>query len=218
MFSLDAFEREYDTKTEELKISGRELLLRLPRTIDRFVSPENPVDGFPLWAKIWQASIVLADVVSAMPVDPGREILEIGGGLGLVSIAARCCGHRITFSDSNADALQFARANALINNCPDLPVVALDWNSPRLDKNFDLILGSEISYRNEDIPPLTDLFRSRLKPKGQVILCGEMRKTSRLFWERMARYFDIAIQKKLLRDESDETRLYLFHMTFRRSE
>jgi predicted nicotinamide N-methyase len=212
MFSLDAFDREYHTEEVEVQIGGRKILLRRPKDIDRFVDNDNPLEGFPLWARVWQAAIVLADYVAALPVDPARKILEIGGGLGLVSIAAHCSGHRITFSDNDPNALVFARANALINDCSNLAVIALDWNSPGISGKFDLVLGSEISYRDEDIVPLENLFHSCLNPRGEVILCGEMRKTSRQFFDRMNQKFDIAVQKKWLRVESEETRLFLFRM------
>jgi methylase of polypeptide subunit release factors len=44
-----------------------------------------------------------------------KRLLEIGGGVGLVSIVAATFGHKITMTEWDPDALNFARANAFSN-------------------------------------------------------------------------------------------------------
>jgi predicted nicotinamide N-methyase len=170
-----------------------------------------------VWAKIWYAAWVLADHLAAMPVESKKQFLELGAGVGLVSIVAASFGHRITMSEYNDDALQFARANAHINDCPGLPVVELDWNRPQLPGRFDYIVASEVIYKKEDCRPLMKLLKAGLKPDGEVILVGEMRKSSMDFYKELTNLFNIIVQKKVLRSDDEEISIYLFRMTLKRN-
>ncbi len=120
-------------------------------------------------------------------------------------------------SEYSHDALQFARANALINECPRLPVIELDWNRPQLTDRFDYIVASEVTYKKEDCRPLVNLLKACLKPDGEVILAGEMRKSSMDFYKELANLFNIKVQKKVLRSDDEEIGIYLFRMTLKRN-
>ena len=69
MFSLEQFHRAYDTITTPVKINGQTLLLFQPASIDRFINPDDVLDNFPLWAKIWEASWVLAEYMTKQPAN-----------------------------------------------------------------------------------------------------------------------------------------------------
>jgi predicted nicotinamide N-methyase len=213
MFSLESFHKEHETDTIEVAVNGRNYQILLPRYLFKFINPHDVFHEFPLWAKIWQASWVLAGYLSDMPVEAGKKFLEIGAGVGLVSIVAACCGHRITMTERNPDALQFARANAFVNGCPDVTIMELDWNHPQLPGQFDYIVASEVSYKREDLQPLLGLFKHYLKPGGEVIIAGEMRRLSKDFYKELETIFKIRVQKKILRSDSEEIRVFLFRMT-----
>ena len=215
MFSLESFYKEYETETTELAVNGRKFKILLPKYLFKFIDTHDVMHEFPLWAKIWQASWVLAGYLAEMPVAAEKNFLEIGGGTGLVSIVAASFGHRITMAEYNPDALQFARANALINECPQLNIQELDWNHPRLSGQFDYIVASEISYRKEDIQPLMMLFKNSLKPGGEVVLAGEMRKLSKEFYKALEQMFDILVLKKILRSDNEKINIFLFRMTLK---
>jgi predicted nicotinamide N-methyase len=213
MFSLESFHKEYDTTTSELVINGRQFQLLLPKDLNRFINTRDVFNEFPLWAKIWPASWVLADYLAGMPVAPTKKILEIGAGTGLVSIAAASFGHDITLTESNPDALQFARANALTNGCPQLPVLELDWNRPQLKHTVDYIVASEVTYKKDDLQSLLSLFKHCLNPDGEVLLAGEMRKGSKDIYQQLETSFKIRVQKKMLRSNGEEIAIFLFRMT-----
>ncbi len=215
MFSLESFYQDYETETKEVVVKDRKFQILLPRSLTGFINTHDVFHEFPLWAKIWRASWVLADYLAAMPVAAKRNFLELGAGVGLVSIVATSFGHRITMSEYNYDALQFARANALINDCPKLPVVELNWNRPQLPGRYDYIVASEVTYKKEDCRPLVNLLKDCLKPKGEVILAGEMRKSSMDFYKELANLFNIKVQKKVLRSNDEEIGIYFFRMTLK---
>jgi predicted nicotinamide N-methyase len=215
MFSLESFYKEYETETTEVVVNRRKFQILQPKFLDGFINAHDVFHEFPLWAKIWQASWVLADYLAGMPVKAKKQFLELGAGIGLVSIAAAAFGHRITMSEHNYDALQFARANALINECPRLPIVDLDWNRPQSPGRFDYIVASEVTYNKEDCQLLVKLLKACLKPDGQVILAGEMRKSSMDFYKALENWFNISVQKKILRSDTEEVNIYLFRMTLK---
>ena len=217
MFSLESFHREYETDTAEVVVNGEKFKLLTPKYLFGFINTYDVFHDFPLWAKIWQASWVLADHLAQLSVEPDKEYLEIGAGIGFVSIVGTTFGHKITLTEHNPDALQFARANAHINNCSHLPVFDLDWNQPNLKGQFDYIVGSEITYQREELKSLLELFKTYLKPTGKIILAAEMRKTSAELYDQFRTTFNINVHKKILRSNSEEKRVYLFHMTFKRA-
>ena len=215
MLSLESFYQKYETEANEVVVKDRRFQILLPKSLVGFINTNDVFHEFPLWAKIWRASWVLADYLAAMPVAAKKQFLELGAGVGMVSIVAASFGHRITMSEYNHAALQFARANAHINGCPGLPIVELDWNRPQLPGRFDYIVASEVIYKKEDCRPLMKLLKTCLKPDGEVILAGEMRKSSMDFFKEFESRFNIKVQKKVLRSDDEKINIYLFRMSLK---
>ena len=213
MFSLESFHQAYDTNTHELVINGRRFQMMLPKDLTRFINPNDVFDKFPLWAKIWPASWVLAGHLAEMPVVATQKLIEIGAGIGLVSIVAASFGHSIVLTESNSDALQFARANAATNGCPQLPILDLDWGRPQLKDTVDYIVASEVTYKKENLKPLKTLFDSCLSPGGEVILTGEIRRGSKETYRQLEAGFNIRAYKKVLRSSDREVGVFLLRMT-----
>lgn len=212
MFSLEQFHRDYDTVTTPVRINGQTLKLFTPASIDRFINRDDVMDNFPLWAKIWEASGVLAGHLAGMPPDPTKTMLEIGCGLGMVGIAAARAGHRITMTERNPDALNFARANALANDCPAIAIERLDWNAPQLDGRFDTIVGSETVYKAEDIDGLEAMFDRYLNPGGSIILAEGVRRTGVDFWDRMRNRYEVKARRQALRSDQGTMHMVLFRL------
>ena len=218
MFSLESFHKDYKTDSKDMVIGGRNFKFFVPKTIDEFIDPQDVFHDFPLWSKIWEASIVLADYLAGITVDPERRFLEIGCGLGLVGIVAASFGHRVTMTEYNPHALDFSRANAEINPPAadsNLEILKLDWNRPRLQGLFDPIVGSEIIYNERDYKPILALLKTFLKPGGEIILAEGVRKTSMEFFRQMGQFFNIKAHKKVLRSEEQEIRVILCRMRFK---
>ena len=174
----------------------------LPRYLYRFIDPINVLHDFPLWAKTWKASWVLSAYLADLSPDANKRLLEIGAGAGLVSIVAANFGHQITMTEYNPDALNFARANAFLNNCPDLPIEKLDWNLSRPAHQYDMIVAAEVTYKKDNFIPLTRFFKSHLKPGGEIILASEIRKSGTDIFGLFKSDFDITVLKKTLRSET----------------
>jgi predicted nicotinamide N-methyase len=212
MFSIKQFYRTYETEAAEVVINGKKFSILLPRYLDQFINAKDVLHDFPLWAKIWKASWVLSGYLAELPPDVNQRLLEIGAGVGLVSIVATTFGHQITMTEYNSDALNFARANACLNNCPDLPIKKLDWNHPRIKDQFDLIVAAEVIYDEASFPPLIRLFKSNLKPGGEIILASEIRASGKDLFGLFKSDFDITVAKKTLRSETVAIPIVLLKM------
>jgi len=211
-FPLEQFLLEYDTEKFPVKIGDRELHFLKPRTIDRFINPYDPMADFPMWAKFWEASVVLTQYIAGLPVDPRRRILELGSGLGVAGMVAAAMGHTITLTEHNSDALNFLQANASLNGLDPIMIRRLDWLRPELDERFDLIIGSEIVYQESVIDALEALFNKYLAPMGRVVLAGRVRTTETLFFERLSAGFSIRASKHTLRSEDQSATVVLFEL------
>jgi predicted nicotinamide N-methyase len=218
LFSLETFQRTYDTDVRDIVVGGIRFQFLVPRRIEPFIDSRHPLKDFPLWAKIWQAGLVLAAFLADTPPDPDKRWLEIGSGIGLAGIVAARIGHRVTLTDYNPHALAFARANALLNGCGDLTVRPLDWNDPRDVGRFDYLMGSEVVYKEGDIERLQNLFQSCLLPQGKIYLVEEMRQTLTAFFEQMAPLFHIRLQKKNLRTADATTRVLFVELRQRSAD
>ncbi len=218
MFSLESFLLEYTTDISNLMIKNREFSFYTPKTLDLFIDTEDVFNNFPLWAKIWEASIVLSEHLAGIAPDPEKHFLEIGSGMGIAGIVASSFGHRVTLTEYNTDAINFARANAE-KNLPatdsELEIMTLDWNEPQLEGSFDVIFGSEIIYNDRDYQPILNLFKTFLKPGGEIILAERVRKTSIEFFRQMSDIFDIKAQKKILRSKEGEIMVMLCRLKYK---
>jgi len=209
MFSMETFHQQYQTEQRELVVGKRSFRFLVPVSLEPFVDPENVFNAFPLWAKIWEASLVLANRLSAMPPLRSQRWLELGAGLGVVGLVAAAFQHDITITEYDRHALDFIRANAHLNDCKPRGIRPLDWMKPDLDTRFDRIVGSELVYNEKDFPALQSLFLSLLKPDGEILLAGEARKTNAPFLDLMQSAFRIDMARTTLRSGTDSTTILL---------
>jgi predicted nicotinamide N-methyase len=212
MFSLEEFKAKCDVETHYVMIGGRRFSYFLPKNIEPFINPDFPLNDFPLWAKLWPSTMVLADFMAAQPADDGKKILEIGAGLGIAGIAASVFGHNVTVSEYNVHALEFAEANACINGCTEMPIVSLDWNHPGKLDQYDQIIGSEIIFREGDFHSIQKLFNSVLKPDGEVILVSEIRKPVIEFYRKMQNMYELKAWQKVLRSDDEKIQIIFCRM------
>ena len=212
MNTLEDFLATYETVEREMTIGGRPYTFRLPLSIDRFIDGEDPMSNFPLWARIWNASLVLAEHLAEIPEEAAGSILEIGAGIGVAGIVAASRGHRVTVTEYNKDALAFARANADINGCQAMQVQRLDWNAPVFQEPFDIIAGSEVVYHERDFDSLLELFTRYLKPGGKVILAMKPRRCALIFFDSARETFNIGMKKIDIEAADECTPVYLCRM------
>lgn len=104
----------------------------------------------------------------------GKDLLELGCGLGLAGIAAAQAGARVMMTDYEEDALAFARFNAAVNLDPAgltrVEFRCVDWRDAEMQERFDIIAGADIVYERVNFDPLLTLVRRLLRPGGVLLL------------------------------------------------
>lgn len=127
--------------------------------------------GGPVWAQVWTSGFVLANMVSHCRLRDVR-VLEVGCGLGLVSLAAAGAGARVTATDRSRYALAFTGFNAEDNGLV-VDTVWCDWSSAdalEAAGPWDLVLGSDVLYDDRSADHLRRLLARVTAPEGEVWL------------------------------------------------
>jgi hypothetical protein len=75
---LTSFKKRYQTDTTRITIKDRDFSFFVPESLDSFIDQEDLFHNFPLWTKIWESSLILADFLAGLEVEPEKNILEIG--------------------------------------------------------------------------------------------------------------------------------------------
>lgn len=213
MTDITTLRKQYDVDIKDLRIAGRKFQFATPKTIDAFIDTKDITRDFPLWAKIWEASWVLAEYMTKQPANNQECILELGSGVGVVGIVASSFGHQITMTEYNEHALNFAAANAGLNQCSGLKIQRLDWHKPDVDRSYDWIIGSEILYHERDVDPLLKLFGAYLKPGGRITLSMSVRKDGMRMMEKLSRLYTLSATRYTLRSVDESRRILLCHLT-----
>ena len=183
---------------EIVKVRDRELVLYRPQDLDFYLQEGGSLENFPFWAKVWEASLVLADFVATLK--PPRRILEIGAGLGLPGLTAAAFGHEVTLTDYESRPLELIRRSAEANGLA-VRVARLDWFEPADLGEFDIILGAEVVYAGRLFEPLLQIFRRYLLPGGEIYLAHSRERARVLvpFLKRAEVEFEVAHSLRRLR-------------------
>jgi predicted nicotinamide N-methyase len=139
----------------------------------------------PYWTDLWPASRMLAKAILREPWESAAEALEVGCGLGLPGVAALARGLRVTFSDYDPAALEFAAHNARLNGFPDFRTLRLDWRSPPTALRVPVVLASDLIYELGNVEPLVGLIRHVLLPGGLCLLTDQDRVPSHALRETL---------------------------------
>lgn len=154
-----------------------DVLLDDPRTQERFAREEY----MPYWAVPWPSAMLLAEYVLTQPRGDGGRAIELGCGVGLVSVAAARAGWKVTATDWDADALRFAEENARANGVSLAGASGLDWREPFDGEPFDLILASDVLYERRNVEPVARWIRSALAAGGTALVSDSNRSSAEGF-------------------------------------
>jgi predicted nicotinamide N-methyase len=136
-------------------------------------------ERLPYGVVLWPAAIALAhEVASRADALRGARVLELGAGTGLPGIVAASLGARVVQTDRHELALSVCRRTGARNGVKSLEYRAADWSRWDDADTYDLILGSDILYRDATHPELRRIFETNLAPGGRVLLTDPFRAPS----------------------------------------
>lgn len=166
------------------RLSGRDWILHRPRDLESLwesISDDEFSDDerLPYWVELWPASLALALWLEAQQERlSNRVCLDLGCGLGFTALVGTQLGARVIGLDYEAEALAYARQNALANALPSPCWVVMDWRMPGIAKHScDCIWGGDILYEKRFAAPVFDFLNHALAPGGVVWMAEPGRNT-----------------------------------------
>jgi predicted nicotinamide N-methyase len=141
-------------------------------------------ERIPYWAELWPSALALSHYMVELNYDwQGKNVLEIGCGLGLPGIVAGKLGAMVTLSDYLPEAIDFAKANWQRNNDTMAQFLTLDWRKPNINLAADVLIAADIAYEKRMFEFLIPAFQTLCKPDGVILLSEPNRAFAQSFLE-----------------------------------
>jgi len=132
-------------------------------------------DRLPYGFELWPAALMLAEHLYRGEPGQGRRAIELGCGVGLVSIAAARTGWRIVATDCDSVPLQFAECNAAANGVEVEAFQLLDWHNPPTGPRFSRVFAADVLYQRCDHAPILKCIDQLLEHDGIAVIADPNR-------------------------------------------
>jgi predicted nicotinamide N-methyase len=217
---LREIRKKYKEDFSPLQLRGKEIQLLQVTDLETLLAGKDPfkiVQDFPFWVKLWEAAMVLADLMlTTPPRKEGQSLLELGAGLGAPGLAAASNGYTVTLSDYEPHILDFQRVSAAANGLKGINCRLIDRLKPPSLPRFDTIIGAEILFREEFFAPLLNVFRSLLADDGVIYLAHDVRRKSLPQFLLLAeKEYEIAVSARKMRSDDKELTIIVNRLTRR---
>ena len=163
-----SLERRFVTVNDDVRVGDRQVNILRPRSAEDLISEADfeREERLPYWAELWPSSTILANFIIGAGV-PRGPLVELGAGVGLVSIAAAMAGHAVMATDYYDDSLAFARANSFRNLGYEFDTALLDWRAvPDSFPRYDVVVASDVLYESRYAPLVAGVFDRLLAGNG----------------------------------------------------
>jgi len=146
-------------------------LLDQPDFADRFLRE----DVAPYGLELWPSSVMLAERLLTGEEGSRLTAIELGCGLGFVSIACAARGWHMVASDNEPTSLRFAEYNALLNDVAIDSFELLDWRHPPDGRRCERVIAADVLYQLVDHAPLLKCIEAMLAPGGTALIADPNR-------------------------------------------
>ncbi len=164
-----------DVVDEEVDLGhGRSARIARPRAPELLLDAAvtGGAEDAPYWAELWPSARALAVHVAGLDL-AGRRAVELGCGLGLVSVAAAIAGAAVLAVDHDPDAIDLARRNGARIG-PGLRGLVADLRDPPAELleagPFDLVLAADVLYDGPLAEAVARLIPSLTAPLGSALV------------------------------------------------
>lgn len=127
---------------------------------ETFDSPKN----------IFLANLVCQAVEKQIALLSDKEILDFGGGTGLLTLPLAKQAKFVTLVDISEKMLEQARLKAERQEIKNIQFLEQDLLKKTLEQEFDLIVVCRVLHHMPDVDAALSLFHQHLKEDGQLLL------------------------------------------------
>lgn len=133
-------------------------------------------DYIPYWTELWPSAKGLAQYLyTNKNIVSGKNILELGCGLGLPSLVCAISGaKKVTPTDLIDDALYHVTLNAFANEIPskNIETKVLDWTKAKPEdfRGCNLIIAADIVYEKRFVHHFIDFTQKIIQNKEKITI------------------------------------------------
>ena len=127
---------------------------------ETFDSPKN----------IFLANLVCQAVEKQIDLLSDKEILDFGGGTGLLTLPLAKQAKSVTLVDISEKMLEQARLKAEQQDIKNIQFLEQDLLEKPLEKEFDLIVVCRVLHHMPDVDVALSLFHQYLREDGQLLI------------------------------------------------
>ena len=127
---------------------------------ETFDSPKN----------IFLANLVCQAVEKQIALLLDKEILDFGGGTGLLALPLAQQAKSVTLVDISEKMLDQARLKAEQQDIKNIQFLEQDLLANPLEQKFDIIVVSRVLHHIPDLDATLAMFHHHLREKGQVLI------------------------------------------------
>ena len=127
---------------------------------ETFDSPKN----------IFLANLVCQAVEKQLDLLSDKEILDFGGGTGLLALPLAKQAKSVTLVDISEKMLEQARLKAEQQDIKNIQFLEQDLLEKPLKQEFDLIVVCRVLHHMPDLDAALSLFHQHLRENGQLLL------------------------------------------------
>ena len=127
---------------------------------ETFDSPKN----------IFLANLVCQAVEKQIDLLSDKEILDFGGGTGLLALPLAKQAKSVTLIDISEKMLEQARLKAEQQEIKNIQFLEQDLLANPLEQQFDLIVVSRVLHHIPDLDATLAMFHRHLRENGQVLI------------------------------------------------
>ena len=119
---------------------------------------------------IFLANLVCQVVEKQLDILSDKEILDFGGGTGLLALPLAKQAKSVTLVDISEKMLEQARLKAERQDIKNIRFLEQDLLKNPLEQEFDLIVVSRVLHHMPDLDAALSLFHQHLKEDGQLLI------------------------------------------------
>ncbi|WP_267241028.1 class I SAM-dependent methyltransferase [Streptococcus sp. Marseille-Q6488] len=130
----------------------------------------NKAETFDSPKNIFLANLVCQAVEKQIDLLSDKEILDFGGGTGLLALPLAKQTQFVTLVDISEKMLEQARLKAEQQDIKNIQFLEQDLLKNPLEQQFDLIVVCRVLHHMPDLDAALSLFHQHLKEDGQLLV------------------------------------------------